>query len=134
MIIPNAIHIVFDGPPEQEGGRFVEVETPDGRSISVGEWIQKGDYWHLVIPMARTAALETPVPLPPSTVPPPPPPIRPFPPCVLHSDAYLGPACPKCGSDQKRRFPKFWRFRGCIQPECPNYYKRKEADDGRSDG
>lgn len=136
MILPNAIHIVFDGPPEQEGGRFVEVETPDGRSISVGEWIQKGDYWHLVIPMRRTAVgenLPPPIALRPPPPPAPPPPIA-FPPGAILSGYELRPLCPECGIAQKWQPLKFWKSRGCIQPECPNYYKRKEADDGKPEG
>ena len=44
------IDIVFDGPPGPEAGRFVEVENPDGASISVGEWIDRGDgFWALRI-------------------------------------------------------------------------------------
>lgn len=47
----GAIHIVFDGPPSHESGRFVEVETPDGKGISVGRWEENetGGYWSLVI-------------------------------------------------------------------------------------
>ena len=43
------LHIIFDGPPGPEAGRFVEVETPYGRSVRVGEWKQFGRYWHLVL-------------------------------------------------------------------------------------
>lgn len=46
----QTIHIVFDGPPEHIAGRFVEVETPDGRGIHVGEWKKREDgYWVLVL-------------------------------------------------------------------------------------
>ena len=46
----SAYHIVFDGPPEAEAGRFVEVEDDDGCSISVGEWREREDgLWELVI-------------------------------------------------------------------------------------
>jgi len=45
------IDIVFDGPPGPEGPRFVEVEDEQGRSIKVGEWLQRPDgYWVLRIP------------------------------------------------------------------------------------
>ncbi len=47
------LYIVFDGPPGPESGRFVEVEDPTGASIRLGEWIQEGDYWNLVIPDPR---------------------------------------------------------------------------------
>lgn len=43
------LHIVFDGPPAHQSGRFVEVETADGKSISAGRWEQRGDYWHLIL-------------------------------------------------------------------------------------
>ena len=43
------INILFDGPPSHVSGRFVEVETDDGKSINIGEWIQKGNYWALRI-------------------------------------------------------------------------------------
>jgi hypothetical protein len=53
------IDIVFDGPPGPEGPRFVEVEDEQGRSIKIGEWVQRDDgYWVLRIkreqlPVAR---------------------------------------------------------------------------------
>lgn len=37
------INIIFDGPPSHESGRFIEVETDDGKSINAGEWIDKQD-------------------------------------------------------------------------------------------
>ncbi|ERB53488.1 hypothetical protein N806_20310 [Rhodococcus sp. P27] len=44
------IDIVFDGPPDAEPGRFVEVENHLGASIKVGEWIERGDgFWALRI-------------------------------------------------------------------------------------
>ena len=44
------IDVVFDGPPGPESGRFVEVER-DGKSISIGEWVQREDgLWALRIP------------------------------------------------------------------------------------
>lgn len=47
---PPIIHIVFDGPPGHESGRFVEVETVDGRSFNAGEWVEMVDgYWALRI-------------------------------------------------------------------------------------
>lgn len=47
------VHIVFDGPPGPESGRFIETETPDGKGIGIGRWEQKGDYWHLIIPLRK---------------------------------------------------------------------------------
>lgn len=44
------VHIVFDGPPGPESGRFVEVEDGQGHGISAGEWIERPDgLWALVI-------------------------------------------------------------------------------------
>ena len=37
------INIIFDGPPGPECGRFIEVETDDGKSINAGEWIERED-------------------------------------------------------------------------------------------
>ncbi|MFB1500848.1 hypothetical protein [Thiocapsa sp. N5-Cardenillas] len=45
-----AINVIFDGPPGPEAGRFVEVETDDGRSINAGEWSERPDkLWALRI-------------------------------------------------------------------------------------
>ena len=47
----QALHIVFDGPPGPQAGRFVEVETSDGHSVSIGSWHERGDgLWDLRIP------------------------------------------------------------------------------------
>lgn len=55
----KTLHIVFDGPPEHEAGRFVEVETPDGRSINAGEWRERPNgFWELVISRVVAAPLE----------------------------------------------------------------------------
>lgn len=45
----SPVHIVFDGPPSHESGRFIEVEDSDGVSINAGRWEQRGDFWHLII-------------------------------------------------------------------------------------
>ena len=46
----KTIDIVFDGPPGPQSSRFVEVER-DGRSIKLGEWVERPDgYWVLRIP------------------------------------------------------------------------------------
>jgi len=46
----KAINIIFDGPPADQSGRFVEVENDEGQGIRVGEWIDKKDgYWALRI-------------------------------------------------------------------------------------
>jgi hypothetical protein len=45
------IDVVFDGPPAHVSGRFVEVEDENGASVSVGEWIDRGNgLWALRIP------------------------------------------------------------------------------------
>ena len=48
------VDIVFDGPPGHDGGRFVEVEDSNGRSLSFARWVKREDgYWVLrVIPHA----------------------------------------------------------------------------------
>lgn len=44
------INIIFDGPPAHDAGSFVEVETDNGKSINVGEWIEHPNgYWALRI-------------------------------------------------------------------------------------
>jgi len=55
----QAINIVFDGPPTHDGGRFVEVETDDGRSVRVGHWSERPDgYWALRIDDVRISSAE----------------------------------------------------------------------------
>lgn len=46
---PNIIHIVFDGEPGPIPGRFIDVETPEGKSINVGRWEQHGKFWHFIL-------------------------------------------------------------------------------------
>lgn len=42
------LYVIFDGPPSHESGRFVEVETGDGRSVRAGEWEERPDgLWSL---------------------------------------------------------------------------------------
>jgi hypothetical protein len=49
----SMLHVVFDGPPSHESGRFVECETPDGRSVNAGEWHERADgLWELRIQTA----------------------------------------------------------------------------------
>lgn len=47
----SAINIIFDGAPgPEDSGRFVEVETDDGKSITIGQWAQRPDgLWRLRI-------------------------------------------------------------------------------------
>jgi len=52
------IDIVFDGPPSHESGRFVEVEDETGKSIKIGEWLQRDDgFWALRIHRAKAAGI-----------------------------------------------------------------------------
>jgi len=49
-IMDQPINIIFDGPPNPNAGRFVEVETDDGKSITAGEWREREDgLWALRI-------------------------------------------------------------------------------------
>lgn len=58
-LTPAFVDIVCDGPPGPESGRFIEAEGPDGASVSVGEWIARGNgYWALRIPLAVRPAVE----------------------------------------------------------------------------
>ena len=46
----QTIFIVFDGPPGNESGHFIEVENAEGQSINVGKWLERPDgYWALAI-------------------------------------------------------------------------------------
>ncbi len=46
----RAVNIIFDGPPSHESGRFVEVETDDGKMVNAGEWLKRDDgLWALRI-------------------------------------------------------------------------------------
>lgn len=56
-LVERVVHVVFDGPPSHESGRFVECETPDGRSINAGEWHERSDgLWELRITLAALSA------------------------------------------------------------------------------
>ncbi len=58
-IVP--VHVIFDGPPSHQFPRFVEVETPTGRGVRLGQWVNKGDgYWALVfnVPIDQTVGYE----------------------------------------------------------------------------
>lgn len=41
----RGVYVVFDGPPSHESGRFIEVETADGRSVNVepARWSERTD-------------------------------------------------------------------------------------------
>ena len=56
VALTRQIDIVFDGPPGPEAGRFVEVEDEFGRSVDMGEWIERSDgYWALRIRIPANA-------------------------------------------------------------------------------
>lgn len=58
-VAPDTLCIVFDGPPGPEAGRFVECETPDGKSRRVGDWRERVDgLWSLDIPHALPMSLD----------------------------------------------------------------------------
>lgn len=54
------LHIVFDGPPSHESGRFVEVNDSTGKSVNAGEWVENGQFWELIInkPRGQRASLQ----------------------------------------------------------------------------
>jgi hypothetical protein len=37
------IDIIFDGPPGPRGGRLIDMEDADGKSIRIGDWMQRPD-------------------------------------------------------------------------------------------
>lgn len=45
--------IIFDGPPGPEGGRFVEVENGEGKSVNAGEWSIEGALHVLTIDVSN---------------------------------------------------------------------------------
>lgn len=50
--LADAVHIVFNGLPGPVAPRFIECETPDGRSVRAGEWHERADgYCELRIPL-----------------------------------------------------------------------------------
>ena len=59
------IQIVFDGPPGHDGGRFVEVEDGDGKSIRFGTWLKRKDgYWALQFSLDEMTTREIKEPTP----------------------------------------------------------------------
>ena len=47
--IAGRLVIRFDGPPGPQSGRFIEIER-DGASVGLGDWVENGDCWLLVLP------------------------------------------------------------------------------------
>lgn len=41
--VARPIHLVFDALPSPEGARFIEAEDETGKSIKVGEWVERPD-------------------------------------------------------------------------------------------
>lgn len=53
----TTVDVLFDGPPSHQPGRFIEVETLDGRSVRAGDWIDRGDgYWALRLDVRLAAS------------------------------------------------------------------------------
>lgn len=49
----RTLDILFDHDPRSPEGHLVEVESPAGTSVKVGEWIDRGDgYWALRLTLA----------------------------------------------------------------------------------
>lgn len=60
MALPKKgpVEIVFDGPPDHQAGRFVEVEQ-DGESFSFGTWREHADgKWSLDLPSEVRVAVQ----------------------------------------------------------------------------
>jgi hypothetical protein len=50
IVVADDVRVVFDGPPGSTCGRFIECETPDGASVSIGDWHEREDgLWELRI-------------------------------------------------------------------------------------
>ena len=48
------LDIVFDGPPEHDAGRLVEIEDSTGAGVSIGTWMERPNgHWALRIPDTR---------------------------------------------------------------------------------
>lgn len=53
----KVLRIIFDGPPGHEAGRFIEVESESGKSVSGGEWREINDgLWELRIDLLPALA------------------------------------------------------------------------------
>lgn len=53
------VDVVFDGGPGPDGGRFVECEDPQGRSVFAGRWLKQAgsEFWALRIALRPRRAL-----------------------------------------------------------------------------
>lgn len=55
----NRVDIVFSLPPDHRSPRFIEVEDVQGRSVRLGNWVNRGDgTWALRITEADFVAAE----------------------------------------------------------------------------
>lgn len=59
--MPRVIDVVFDGPPDHDMPRFVEVEDEFGKSIRAGEWVERPDgFWYLRLLVHHSTVASTP--------------------------------------------------------------------------
>lgn len=67
----------------------------------------------------------------PSTIPIPPEPSTPTPPVSIRAESSVGPGCPICHSDLKRKWRIIGRSLGCINEDCRNHFRKKgeQTDD-----
>lgn len=48
----RTLHVVFDGPPGEPGGSFVECQNAKGARVSNPAWFHRDDgFWALVVPL-----------------------------------------------------------------------------------
>lgn len=41
--MPCTVDLVFTGPPDLDGPRLIEIESPPGHSVRVGSWLLRPD-------------------------------------------------------------------------------------------
>lgn len=51
----KGVEVVFRDSPQPELGQFVEVQTTDGKRVTLGQWIRRGEGWVLSIPQLTIA-------------------------------------------------------------------------------
>ena len=54
--VAKGVEVVFRDPPQPELGQFVEVQTTDGKRVTLGQWIRRGEGWVLSIPQLTVAS------------------------------------------------------------------------------
>ncbi len=114
---PPGLHFIRDSEPAPptRAGRFAE---HDERRDMTADGIPDDEDWRepdCGFVEAITAESQPPEP---STR---------TPPVAMIEEWDTRPKCPKCGSTQVRRWMRFGRPKGCIQPECRNYYQRTDT-------